>query len=191
MSDYYILLQVFLSTLSFISVTCQICVIHSSTCQKNIRTLMFSFSILSNFLHVLVVGFFVTQKTDIPHIILAVLLTASTPVAAQLKTENIVIVTLDGMRWQEVFGGADAAILTNKKYTKDSSGTSKDFWTADAIERRKKFLPAPEKSQVNFFLERPEIPKYLNEVAHFKFPDQELYLDMRLCVEDQTSHAYF
>ena len=73
MSDYYILLQVFLSTLSLISVMCQICVIQSSTCQKNLRTLMFSFSILSNFLHVLVIGFFVTQKTDIPHIILAVL----------------------------------------------------------------------------------------------------------------------
>ena len=75
-------------------------------------------------------------------IILAVLLlTACTPITAQLKTENIVIVTLDGMRWQEVFGGADAAILTNKKYTKDSSGTSKDFWAADAIERRKKLFP--------------------------------------------------
>jgi hypothetical protein len=26
---------------------------------------------------------------------------------AQRKTENIIVVTLDGMRWQEVFNGAD------------------------------------------------------------------------------------
>jgi len=60
---------------------------------------------------------------------------------AQTKTENIVIVTLDGMRWQEVFGGADSSILKNKKYTKDSSGTSKDFWLSEATERRKKLFP--------------------------------------------------
>ena len=74
MSEYYILLQVFLATLTFASVMCQLCILQSSTCQKNFRTLMFSFSILSNFLHVLVVGFFfVTQNTDIPHITLVVL----------------------------------------------------------------------------------------------------------------------
>ena len=58
---------------------------------------------------------------------------------AQSKTENIVIVTLDGMRWQEVFSGADSALLKNKKYTKDSSGTSSDFWLAGIFERRKNY----------------------------------------------------
>jgi hypothetical protein len=60
---------------------------------------------------------------------------------AQQKTENIVIVTLDGMRWQEVFGGADAAILKNKNYTKDSAGTSISFWANDINERRQKLFP--------------------------------------------------
>lgn len=60
---------------------------------------------------------------------------------AQSKTENIVIVTLDGMRWQEVFGGADSALLKNKKYTRDSSGTSKDFWEDETTARRKKLFP--------------------------------------------------
>ncbi|MEI9955491.1 MAG: alkaline phosphatase family protein [Ferruginibacter sp.] len=45
------------------------------------------------------------------------------------------------MRWEEVFGGADAAILTNKKYTKDSSGMSHDFWADNQDERRKKLFP--------------------------------------------------
>ena len=60
---------------------------------------------------------------------------------AQTKTENIVIVTLDGMRWQEVFGGADATIIKDKRFTKDSSGTNHDFWVTDANERRKKLFP--------------------------------------------------
>ena len=39
-------------------------------------------------------------------------------IIAQHKTENLVIVTLDGMRWQEVFSGADTTILKIKKFTK-------------------------------------------------------------------------
>jgi len=42
---------------------------------------------------------------------------------AQQRTENLVIVTLDGMRWQEVFKGADTALINNKQYTKDIEGT--------------------------------------------------------------------
>ena len=59
----------------------------------------------------------------------------------QTQTENVIIVTLDGMRWQEVFGGADKAILLNKKFTRDSSGTSEDFWSNDPNERREKLFP--------------------------------------------------
>ncbi|MGC4102624.1 alkaline phosphatase family protein [Ferruginibacter sp.] len=65
----------------------------------------------------------------------------TTAARAQTKTENIVIVTLDGMRWEEVFGGADAAILLDKRFTKDSSGMSHDFWSDTVGERRKKLFP--------------------------------------------------
>ena len=61
-------------------------------------------------------------------------------IPAQPKTENLVIVTLDGMRWQEVFGGADAALLKNKNFTRDSADTSAKFWN-DIVEKRKKFFP--------------------------------------------------
>ncbi|MEO6330662.1 MAG: alkaline phosphatase family protein [Ginsengibacter sp.] len=63
------------------------------------------------------------------------------PIYSQQKTENIVIVTLDGMRWQEVFGGADSALLKNKNFTKDSAETSAKFWDNDISERRKKLFP--------------------------------------------------
>ena len=57
------------------------------------------------------------------------------------QTENIIIVTLDGMRWQEVFRGADRALLLNKKFTHDSSGTHDDFWNRDTMVRREKLFP--------------------------------------------------
>lgn len=62
-------------------------------------------------------------------------------VSAQRKTENLVIVTLDGMRWQEVFKGADSAIIANKKFTGDSERVIKKFWSDDIRERRKKLFP--------------------------------------------------
>jgi hypothetical protein len=61
--------------------------------------------------------------------------------SAQTKTENIIIVTLDGMRWQEVFGGADKILLKDKRYTKEPYATNKNFWSNDLKERRKKLFP--------------------------------------------------
>ncbi len=62
-------------------------------------------------------------------------------ISAQRVTENIVVVTLDGMRWQEVFGGADSELLKNKKYTKDSAGTTNNFWNDTLELRRKRLFP--------------------------------------------------
>jgi hypothetical protein len=58
-----------------------------------------------------------------------------------LLTENIVIVTLDGMRWQEVFRGADRVLLTDKKYTPDSTGAIAEFWEEDTSARRESLFP--------------------------------------------------
>ena len=32
------------------------------------------------------------------------------------KTENIVLILIDGLRWQEIFRGAEFDLLTNPKY---------------------------------------------------------------------------
>jgi Type I phosphodiesterase / nucleotide pyrophosphatase len=61
--------------------------------------------------------------------------------AQSRKTENIIIVTLDGMRWQEVFGGIDSALVVNKNFTRDSAGIVTQFWAGDRNERRKKLFP--------------------------------------------------
>jgi hypothetical protein len=57
------------------------------------------------------------------------------------QTENLIIVTLDGMRWQEVFKGADEALLNNSKYTHDSAFARAKFWSDDVQARRKKLFP--------------------------------------------------
>jgi len=57
------------------------------------------------------------------------------------KTENVIIFTLDGMRWQEVFGGIDSSIVVNKKFTKDSGDIIKKFGSDNFAERRKKLFP--------------------------------------------------
>ncbi len=57
------------------------------------------------------------------------------------KTENIIIVTLDGMRWQEIFGGVDSALLNNPRYTHAQKEIMALLWNDDAVERRKRLLP--------------------------------------------------
>jgi len=60
---------------------------------------------------------------------------------AQVKTENIIIVTLDGFRWQEVFSGADSVLVNDSTYVQDTGSLRKEFWVSSAEERRKKLLP--------------------------------------------------
>jgi len=54
---------------------------------------------------------------------------------------NIFIITIDGFRWQEIFDGADPALLSNPAYVKDTS-LLQDMYGGDAKEtRRKNLLP--------------------------------------------------
>jgi hypothetical protein len=61
--------------------------------------------------------------------------------AQKTKTKNIIIVTMDGMRWQEIFGGIDLAILNDKRFTKDSAEMVARFWDDNAEQRRQKLFP--------------------------------------------------
>lgn len=58
------------------------------------------------------------------------------------QAENIIIITTDGFRWQEVFRGMDSAIANNTKFNQwDSIGIYKKYWADNTIARRKKLLP--------------------------------------------------
>jgi hypothetical protein len=72
----------------------------------------------------------------------------ATPVrGAELKTRNVLLVTIDGLRWQEVFRGAEEALMTVDKIA--GGGVSNgaltalkaDYLAATPEERRKKLLP--------------------------------------------------
>lgn len=60
--------------------------------------------------------------------------------AQELKTRNVILITLDGYRWKELFKGADPAILKNPKFASDTS-ISHVFNGTSAIERREKLMP--------------------------------------------------
>lgn len=56
--------------------------------------------------------------------------------------KNLVIVTIDGVRWQEVFGGADSALLFSNKYiSTDSAEKVHQYWADDVFQRREKLFP--------------------------------------------------
>lgn len=57
------------------------------------------------------------------------------------KTENIIIVTLDGMRWQEVYKGVDETLMNDSAYNRDAKRMKEKFWADTEQERRKKLFP--------------------------------------------------
>ena len=62
--------------------------------------------------------------------------------AGKLKTENVLLVMLDGLRWQEVFTGAAEELLNkNRGGVRDGDGTHKRFWRDTAEERRAALMP--------------------------------------------------
>ena len=63
-------------------------------------------------------------------LILPVLLLAIHGFAQKSKVENIILISVDGLRWQEVFQGADSLLVKDKKY-----------WANTTHERRKKLMP--------------------------------------------------
>jgi len=58
------------------------------------------------------------------------------------KIENVIIITTDGFRWQEVFKGMDTVVANNPAFNqKDSAGIYKNYWAATTGERRNKLFP--------------------------------------------------
>ncbi|MCC3860253.1 alkaline phosphatase family protein [Pseudemcibacter aquimaris] len=63
---------------------------------------------------------------------------------AKGKTENVILISLDGMRWQEVFKGVDKRFFDQDKYIKygyTHENFKNIYWDNDEDERRKKLFP--------------------------------------------------
>jgi dienelactone hydrolase len=57
------------------------------------------------------------------------------------QTENVVLITTDGLRWQEVFSGAEEALLTKDAGVADPEGLRLEFWRDTPAARREALLP--------------------------------------------------
>lgn len=57
------------------------------------------------------------------------------------KTENLLVIGWDGVRWQEIFTGVDSSLMNDQAYTKRPGAMRTQYWN-DSIEvRRKKLFP--------------------------------------------------
>lgn len=61
--------------------------------------------------------------------------------AQDYKTENIVLITLDGMRWQEIYKGADSILVDDTGMIETPGSLIEDFWNVNPLERRKMLMP--------------------------------------------------
>lgn len=73
--------------------------------------------------------------------ILLLICSSGNAFAQKLKTENIFMITLDGLRWQELFGGADSLLIDDSGYVEDPEALVDRFWHADPLKRREMLMP--------------------------------------------------
>src|SRR5579872_4272779 len=79
-------------------------------------------------------------------LILTALITATLlpgPAAAQLKTRAVVLIVSDGLRWQEVFSGAEPTLMNAEHggIWENEASLKKRYWNDDPVERRRLLLP--------------------------------------------------
>ena len=72
----------------------------------------------------------------------AALLFALLPMPPAQQVDNVILFTVDGVRWQEVFAGADEALLTEEAGgVGDVDSLREEFWRTTAEQRRRALMP--------------------------------------------------
>jgi len=75
-------------------------------------------------------------------ILLSVSVSNTQKTVRPLNPENkLVIITLDGFRWEEVFNGADSALLHDPSFNSDTLLTQALYWDPSVEVRRRKLMP--------------------------------------------------
>lgn len=62
------------------------------------------------------------------------------PLPTTTKTGHVIVVMTDGVRWQELFRGADSTLM-QRKYVNDTAALRRDFWRPTAEARRETLFP--------------------------------------------------
>jgi hypothetical protein len=71
-----------------------------------------------------------------------VLVLASSALATERVTKNVVLVLIDGLRWQEVFDGADRALIEHEKGgVAERDVLLRKYWRDDVAARRAQLMP--------------------------------------------------
>ena len=82
------------------------------------------------------------EKNKIILLLTVLLFSAGQKLIGQTEgSPKIVLITLDGLRWQELFQGADQGLITNNLYVKHPNQLKDFFWDDNEFERRKKLMP--------------------------------------------------
>lgn len=60
------------------------------------------------------------------------------------KVDNdpkVVVITFDGLRWQEVFSGADSSLIADPRFSRDPEALKAEYWRDTPQERREALMP--------------------------------------------------
>ena len=69
------------------------------------------------------------------------LLALCLPAQPALSAENVLLVTLDGLRWQELFSGADSELIKDSRFNESPESIASKFWRETPEERREVLMP--------------------------------------------------
>ncbi len=71
----------------------------------------------------------------------SLLISVAAAAQSEASTQNIFIITTDGLRWQEIFNGADSGLIGNINYVQDTALNRELYWDSTAELRRQKLMP--------------------------------------------------
>ncbi len=74
-------------------------------------------------------------------VLLLFLAIAAQALTQPLRTQNLVLITIDGLRWQEVYSGAVDSLMTNRSFVSDTAALRLRYDAPTASERRKILMP--------------------------------------------------
>ncbi|HVW60740.1 MAG TPA: hypothetical protein VHC48_11905 [Puia sp.] len=57
------------------------------------------------------------------------------------SSRHLFVITIDGVRWQEIFKGADPSLVADEEYVKDTALTRELYWDSTTDLRRRRLMP--------------------------------------------------
>ncbi len=81
------------------------------------------------------------MKLALPALLLSLLCSTCLAQTVTKSTQNVVLITLDGVRWQEVFAGADSTLLFDPAFTPDTAQARRLYWAPTPDARRRQLVP--------------------------------------------------